>query len=232
MQRILLAAAFLVVIPSLALAAPCVPGTVTNYVGLGASGCQVGAFTFFNFEGLPSFSGGTPVSPALVQVAPSINAVGPRLDFSLTSSASANQLLGIAIGFSISGSTLNGAVLSMVGAAATGNGVVTAVEDICRGGVFTSDPSNCTTSGQVTLVTAQDSIGPTGPDAQKFPITSFFDVFVDIAIDGGPSGTARLGAAAGPPGTVTAQFATPEAASISLIGIGLLSIWAFARCRK
>src|SRR4029079_3251123 len=180
----------------------------------------------------PSFSGGTAISPAAVQVTPSINALGPRLDFSLSSNASANQLLGIAIGFSISGSTLNGTALSMLGAAATGTGVVTAVEDICRGGVFASNPSNCATSGQVTLITAQDAIGPTGPDAQKFVIGSFFDVFVDIAVDGGPGRTARLGTAGGPPGTVTAQFATPEAASISLIGIGLLSLWAFARCRK
>jgi len=232
MYRILLAAAFLVVIPTLALAAPCVPGTVANYVGLDAGGCQIGASTFFNFEGLASFAGGTPINPSQVLVAPSINALGPRLDFNLASSANANQLFGIAIGFSISGSPLTGAALSMVGAAATGNGVVTAVEDICRGGVFSSNPSNCTTSGHVTLVTAQDSFGPTGPDAQIFPITSFFDVFVDIAIDGGPSGTARLGTAGGPPGTVTSQFVAPEPASISLIGFGLVSLWALGRRRK
>jgi hypothetical protein len=232
MQRIVLAAAFLVLIPSFALAAPCVPGTVTNYVSLGSGGCQIGVFTFFDFVGLPSFAGGVAISPSAVQVTPTINALGPRLDFFLTGSAAAGQLFGIAIGYSISGGLLNGATLSMAGSAATGDGVVTAVEDICRGGTFVSTPPFCNGSGQLTLITVQDAIGPTGPDSQKFVVSSFFDVFTDIAIDGGLSGTARLGAAGGPPGSVTNQFAAPEPASVSVLGIGLLSLWVLARYRN
>ena len=63
MFRLLLAAALVVVLPSFVLAAPCTPNSVSNYISLGAGGCQIGSSTFFSFEGLPSFSGGTAVVP-------------------------------------------------------------------------------------------------------------------------------------------------------------------------
>jgi hypothetical protein len=232
MFRLLLAAALVIILPSFVLAAPCTPNSMSNYISLGAGGCQIGSSTFFSFEGFPSFSGGTSVSPTLVLVTPTDSAIGPRLDFSLSGNAGSNTLLGIAIGYSIAGSPLSGAALTLTNAAATGNGVVTVVEDICRGGTFASDPSNCSTPAPASLVVAHDSSGPTGPDSRIFAANSFFDVFVDIAIDGGPSGTATLGTPGSPAGTVSNQFtraAVPEPESITLVGTGVLALWAMRR---
>jgi hypothetical protein len=234
-HKYVFAVALVVVVPSLAVAAPCLPGTVAGYTGLGAAGCQIGASTFFDFLALPSFSGGTAINPSLVLVAPSDTASGPRLDFLFTGSASANQILGIAIGYSISGSPLSDAILSLSGAAASGDGVVTVVEDICLGGLFASNPSNCSTPSPVTLVVAQDSTGPTGPDTRTLHISSFFDVFFDLTLDGGLSGTATMGTPGAGNGTATGQYtraAVPEPATVSLLACGLLALLACGHRRN
>jgi hypothetical protein len=211
------------------MAAPCGTNSLATYITLGAGGCQIGGNTFFDFGAGPSFAGGTAISPSLIQVVPSDLASGPQLNFQFNGTASSPQLLGIAIAYSISGSALNGAFLSLTGASASDEGVVTVVEDICRGGTFATNPSNCSTPSPVTLVTAQDSTGPTGPDTRAFTVNSFFDVFVELTLDGGPSGTATMGIPGDGPGTATSQFtraAVPEPTTFSLVGCGLLALWA------
>ena len=112
----------------------------------------------------------------------------------------------------------------MAGSAATGDGVVTVIEDLCLGSTFVSNPANCLNPPAVSLVIAQDFLGPTGPDTTPLPPgTSFFDVFADITIDGGLSGSASLN-------NVTTQFVVPEPSTVLLLGSGLVALF-MARAR-
>jgi hypothetical protein len=232
MRKLLLAAVYVVSVPSLGAAAPCGTDTLLNYVGLGAGGCEIAGATFFDFGSAASFSGGTEISAADVSVVPVTLATGPRLDFLVTGSAGPSDLLGIVIGYSVAGLSFSGASLEMTGSAAAPDGVVTVVEDLCLGDVFVVDPSGC--GGDLrSLIAAHDSLGPTGPYSESFS-ASLFDVFVDIAIDGGLDGFASLGDTSGP-GTVSTAFtaatAVPEPSVISLLAPGVLGLWALRRRR-
>jgi hypothetical protein len=76
-----------------------------------------------------------------------------------------------------------------------------------------------------------DEIGAFPVDTRLFAPSSFFDVFVDITIDGGTGGTASLD------GSVTNQFvrdqatAVPEPSAMLLVGSGLFGMWARRRRR-
>jgi hypothetical protein len=233
MRKLLLAAAFVVSVPSLGAAAPCGTDTLLTYVGLGASGCEVAGATFSGFSSAGSFFGATEISAADVSVVPVTLATGPRLDFLLTGTAGPGDLLGIVIGYSVTGLSFSGASLEMTGSAAGPDGVVTVVEDLCLGDVFVVDPSGCFGGDRRALIAAHDLLGPTGSDSESFS-SSFFDVFVDVTIDGGLVGFASLGDTSRP-GTVSTAFtaatAVPEPGVISLLGPGLLGLWAVGRRR-
>lgn len=221
-HRFLLAVALAVAVPNFVLAAPCFPDSLAGYIGLGSTGCQIGTSTFSDFSAGPSFFGGVAISPSTILVSPLLTATG--FDFAIARSAGAGQVLGVAIGYTASGSQFLQAQLSMTGSAATGDGVVTVIEDLCLGGTFVSNPANCSNPPPVSLVIAQDFLGPTGPDVTPLnPGSSFFDVFTDITIDGGLSGSSSVN-------TVRNQFAVPEPSSVLLIGSGLVALF-MARAR-
>ncbi len=232
MRKLLLIVAFLA-LPTLSEAGPCTIGSLQSYIGLGATGCDLGGATFFGFDSDPSFAGGSEIAASDVTVTPFSASAGPQLAFGLTQSAGPGDLLGILIAYSISGLNINGASLMMTGASATGDGVATAIEDLCLGGTFGADPTSC--SGTPTsLVVAQDFIGYTGDDTKSFAVNSFFDVFFDLTLDGGLSGSAAFTDAA-----LINQFnaaapaadPVPEPVSMLLVGTGLLGA-AARRARK
>ena len=120
----------------------------------------------------------------------------------------------------MSGPIFNLATLALSGSDASSDGVVTAVQDLCLGGTFGADPTTCS-GALLSMTVLEDELGPIGP-SQLFLGSSFFDVFVDITIDGGTFGSAELD------GTVRNQYTSdqviPEPTSLLLIGSGLAGL--------
>ena len=238
MRKLLLATALALAFPAVAVAAPCVPGSLTSYFGLGSGGCDVGSATFFDFTSGPSLvlPSADVISPSDITVTPAVLVDGAQLAFSMDQSVDVDGFLGILIGYSVAAlgsSTFGAATLDLTGAAATGDGDVTVVEDVCLGGVFSTGPSDCQGAPD-TLAVAQLPEFSTSPDSLSFIApASFFDVFVDLGIASNGAGTAALN------GAVTTQFtgaaapaAVPEPMSLLLVGSGLLGLAARARRKR
>lgn len=230
MRRVLLSAVFVLAIPSLGTASPCVPGTLANYIALGAGGCSIGSTTFFDFSAGAVQNGATPVAAANVTVSPV--GIGVGLNFGFNVIAGAADLLEALIGYSVDGGLFGSNSLSMVGSSVTEDGSITAIEDKCIGGTFAgADPSTaCAGTGLSLLVIDVDGFQQLS-DTAAFAASSFFDVFTDVTIDGGLLGSATLN------GTVTNRFgdanaaAVPEPSAILLVGSGLFAFWARRRRR-
>jgi hypothetical protein len=177
------------------LAGPCTSGdTLQNYLTLPPPAtCNVGGLTFSGFEIVPGLFGATPIDPSGVTVNVLNSPTSPGLQFLMNSPAGPGDLFDLFLRFRVDASALDKALLSMTGATATGDGAVTAILDGCAGGAFpTGEPLNCpTTPGNVVLFAIESD--QVTADEHLFPISSFFDIFVDITIDGGPNGTAGLG---------------------------------------
>lgn len=207
-------------------AAPCGNSTLQGYIGLGATGCSFGAVTFSAFQLVPGQTGATPVAATGVTVAPGGSTYNPMLTFGFTNPAATSaQLLESIFRFTISGSPLTGASLGLAGSA-TGDGLVTNVLNVCPNGRFAGNsPGGCpnTEGGAITFVNAVDRqlTDSTGP-----LLASFFDVFVDITLDGGPSGTATLNAA------TLSVTATPEPSAGLLMAVSLAALAGINARRK
>ena len=92
--------------------------------------------------------------------------------------------------------------LSMSGSSVTPDGAVTAVEDKCGGGTFGGSDPSAPCSGTLIgplIVFDIGTIADLTETTSDFAMTSFFDVFTEIAVDGGLDGSASLG-------TVTTEF--------------------------
>ena len=234
MPRLLLALALVLAVPVLSEAAPCVPDSLDAYLALG-SGCEIDGVTLFDFSAAASFFGGTEISSTLILVTPVSLPTGAGLDFALSGRADATDLLGVAIGFTVSGLPFVGAGLDVTGSAAANDGVLTVVEDMCLGDTFVVDPGFCFSGDTRSMIFAHDAVGPTGPDSSVFA-SSFLDVFVDLTIDGGLSGSASLGDS-GNPGIISTMFTTetttvPEPSVMSLLGSGLFGLWTVRRRKR
>src|SRR5262245_47572221 len=142
-------------------AAPCLPGTLQDYIALGATGCtnagvQVGAFSL-----APGQSFAVPIPSAAIQVTPSGTPQAPTLLLTFASSAAAGQLLESFFHVLVSAPALFDAGVELAGATATGDGVVTAVLDVCPGASFASDaPIGCpgAAGAAIAFLTADDSL--------------------------------------------------------------------------
>jgi hypothetical protein len=172
----------------------CQPGTLQGYINLGAGGCDLGAAHINDFMIEPGQSFATPIDPATIQVTPDGTDSAPSLVFNVGATAGPFDLLESFFRFNVA-AQLSQAFISLGSPSATGNGVVVGVLDVCAGGSFPDGvPTNCpgNSDSRVVFATATDS---QLADSVSFPITSFFDVFVDLTADGGLNGTALLNSA-------------------------------------
>jgi hypothetical protein len=198
---------------SMIYADPCAPGTLQDYIDLAPGGCAIGVVTFTNFETAPGQNFATPIDPAAVQVTPGGSPSLPRLTFTVDQSADAGELFELFFRFNALASILSGDAMLLGPASATEDGVVIASQDICPGGAFAgSTPLGCP-GVPSSLITFAAEFGSSNSDSAQFaPPTNFFDIFVDLVIDGGTSGTAHLESAA------VQISAVPEPATVLLVG--------------
>jgi hypothetical protein len=217
MRKLVLALGLVIVWPSGSQAAPCVIGTLADYLSPGFTGCQLGPATISPFLT-------TAATPGDITVTPDAGALAFDFGLDLT----APPFTTVAFQYSLSGVSLNRADLSFTGASATGDGVVSAIEFLCFGGTFfpLAAPFGCDPLNVDSLAVVQlESVG-TSPDTLEFAPNSFFDVFVEITVDPGLFGTASLD------GTVRTAFAgVPEPSALLLVGSGLAA-WLGRRKRR
>lgn len=206
-------------------AGACLPGSLDDYFSLGSTGCSVGALQFADFSPVPGISFATAIDPSDVQVTPIGGFYNPSLMFTFNSSAALGDLLESIFRFSVMGA-VTGASIRLESPSATGDGAVTGILDVCAGGSFSGDqPIGCSgsPSNAIAFFIAGDHqlFANTG-----FPANGFADVFADLTIDAGPSGTASLASA-------TIGFvAVPEASTFAATILGLSLLFYLRRLRR
>lgn len=172
-----LAALALLLVGGAAAAAPvCLPGSVFDYQS--SAPCELGGITLgdFSVEPFPGVSA-QQIDPTSVFLTPL--ASGFALSSSQGLSAASGVLLGLRLVFRTSGAQFSGASIELGAAhAVTGDGVITGVLDAGVAGLA--------------IALIADGIED-NPASFSSPISSFFDVFVELGIDGGTSGGASLG---------------------------------------
>lgn len=218
-RSVLLAAAFVFVLAGRSQAAPlCGADSLTNYLALGS--CSIGGATFSNFSLVtPLPTGANAVSTNSVIVLPfsTTTSVGFQFLFDITSTSfQLNELL---FGYLASAAGFTDATLSMPGATASGDGVVTAVQDLCIGGAFTTGSvGGCAATQEANVAFAIDG-DQSLSETLSFASVPLLGIVNDIAADGGLNGNASL--AGGITNSFTVASQVPEPATMSLIFTGL-----------
>ena len=93
----------------------------------------------------------------------------------------------------------------------TGDGAVIGILDVCPGAMFSGGtPVGCPSSPGSALAAVSEG-GSFPSDVTTLPISSFFDVFAELTIDGGLSGTASL------PSATVGISAVPEPSTTLLL---------------
>jgi hypothetical protein len=202
------------------------PGTLQDYIGLGSAGCQAGIATFADFTTEPGQFIATPIDPATVLVTPGGAMSRPSLQFTLNQTAATGEVLESFFRFDSTIPVFPIVNIITLDGSATGDGAATATEDICPGATFSGGaPLGCPTAPASLVTLAVSPFGSMPTDSASFAATSFFDVFVDLTVDGGLSGGATLNSA-------TVQFiAAPEPEPAILMLTGLVGL-AFRRIRR
>jgi hypothetical protein len=223
MRTMILVAVMMLGLPSVGAGAACVPDSLAAYISLGSGGCSIGSATVKDFSVDVLDPLASPIAAGDITVTPFDLGSGFRLDFGVVQNAAAGEFFDALVGYSVAAPALGSARLELTGATASPDGVVTAVEDLCLGDVFATDPTTCfsgTPAGPLIVFEI-------GDDRElvanlTFGPASFFDVFMELAIDAG------LGGSAGVDGVVSTEFtraaAVPEPSSVLLFGAALLGL--------
>lgn len=191
-------------------AAPCAADLLSNY--LGAAACEAGAVTLSGFT-IEPFPGATSdIDPTAVTLVPVSG--GFDLVAATGLAAATGELLGLRLLLQVSAAALSGGSIALgSGAAATADGVVTGLLDAGAAG------------NAIAIVTE----GLSFPMESFSATASFFDIFVELAIDGGTAGSASLGPALASLRFATAAVAVPAPAPWALLALGLLGLAASRR---
>lgn len=197
---------------------PCVNDTLLNYTGL-SMGCTIDNTLFSSFRALPNIAGMAGlIDPNAIQVMPLHMPGSAGFRFQLNQSASAGELFGILIGYSVSGAL--GGTVGLDGSSVLPDGVNTAVLNLCRGAYDPTGPIGCT--GAEALAIAFDD----GVNRQLSSSTGLspgsMDLYVDAVVDGGLGGRAALDA-------VTVVSDVPEPTMLPVLLSGGLVAWLYQK---
>jgi hypothetical protein len=191
-MRLLPLTVLLALIPgSLVDAAPCVFGSLEDYIALGGGGCEIEDKTVSGFLDLGVPGSATPILPADIQVTPLLTPGNPGLTFGFGVTAGAGGMLESLFAFSVAvlpgGLGIEAVSLSLLGSVVVPFGANTAL--LCFG---TTDPG-CPTPDPILLFDVGfDSLLT---DSREFPPVMTLDLLSDIVVDGGLDGSASLSSA-------------------------------------
>jgi len=226
MKPILLLGAMLLLSSSV-FGGTCSPGTLIYYINLGSVGCELNQIRFQDFflTELSSFTTAE-IDPALVQVTPFAGPLQFAFLLTLNTTAAAGEVKESAFAFTAIG-PLTGASIQLGTPLVAGDGAITGILDVCGGGFFLGvEPIGCDGTEGTAIAFATDFDSQLSSSAD-LPLSSFFNVFADITVDGGLAGFASLDNA-------TVAVASPEPATLALIsaGLGTLGIMRSRRRRR
>jgi hypothetical protein len=192
--------------------APCAASSLTDYVSLGAGGCTVGTLSFsaFSVEPFPG-PGALQIDADSVSLVPVAN--GLSLVSGTEQTAPSGELMGLRFGFRVGTPPgLIGGAVSLLDTSVTPDGAITAILD-------------AGTAGNAIAFDVGDSAEPLA--SFTGPVSSFFDVFYELGIDGGLSGQASAG-----PNLGAVTFAiVPEPGTVPLM-LGLFGLLLLFRLRR
>lgn len=198
--------------------APCTLGSLQDYIDLGSTGCTLGsagdAPLIRNFATFTGITGATPISPAAVAIAPFFGGTQKGFSVIVNTAATATQLFEAFFNFQVSGPFLGATTLQLDDALAFGDGAVAGIADICRDGSFGGAIFGCSGT-PTTLTTVQtDGFGIPSDTFTPAGLSSFFDVFAQLSIDGGLTGSAQVD------GATLSISQVPEPGSLGLLILG------------
>ena len=217
MKNIFILAGLIAVMPQLSPAASCGSGTLSSYVGLGASGCTLGSETLSGFQVLAGTAGASEIAASNVLLSPVLSATSPGLTTTVSVMSAANTVQESLFTYQISGGPLTSAFITLSNASETADGAVTGLLNFCAGGSFGANGVSGCTGLPGALATVD---GAQNQDSALFATTGLVSVTNDLTIDGGLAGSAT-GATLVDQFTAAPSTATPEPMSFVLTGSGL-----------
>ncbi len=182
----------LITLAMTASAGPCLVGSLSDYISLGAGGCSLGATpdapVVKGFAITPGLFGATPLDPGFVTITPIDlpSQKGINVAYSTTAVLAALETF---FQFQITGPNLVGVAQTLANSAASGDGAVTGLTNLCRDGSYAGVIFGCSGTDHSLTVVELDGFSLT-MDSASFPASSFFDVFFELTLDGGLAGTA------------------------------------------
>lgn len=210
MKRFILGGMAVILTASQVLAVPvAVPGTLTDYINLGATGATLGSTLFSDFTLLPTQTDALQISPDSILVNPINLSNNPTLQFSVNQTALAGELFELRLSYKVSDFSLSGAGVSLVDPIATGDAAITATLDLT--GPVPQSPT-------LIAFAIEGLSGLT--DQTNFAGVPMLQVQTDIVVDGGLSGQGILGSATNR--FTVASVPEPASAAIGLTLFGVL----------